>query len=321
MTRPTGTDFQAEGGHGAVPTAGVPAAGPRRWLVESPLWEVFVRSRRGLSHQHVGSLHAADAEMALRNARDVYTRRQEGVSIWVAGGHHGVEPRREGRVLRSCGRQGLPAPHVLRHARRCSTCESGRHVCAAARRRCADSVPPAGRMGSPRAGVRGRHRADQHRLGPARPGAGAAHVRRRRRGAGRSEDDLALARGARLPQRAARGTSFGADDFAFDDRPAAVFSAYQFVLYDELRTSSDEILAAVAAKAVKEVAYHRDYAMQWTLRLGDGTERVATGCKQPRASMAVRAELFDVDDLVRDLVVHGIAIDVAALLPRLGCRR
>jgi ring-1,2-phenylacetyl-CoA epoxidase subunit PaaB len=51
----------------------------RQW----PLWEVFVRSKRGLSHNHVGSLHAADASMALRMARDVYTRRQEGVSIWV----------------------------------------------------------------------------------------------------------------------------------------------------------------------------------------------------------------------------------------------
>ena len=48
-----------------------------------PLWEVFIRGRRGLSHQHVGSVHASDAEMALRNARDVYTRRGEGVSIWV----------------------------------------------------------------------------------------------------------------------------------------------------------------------------------------------------------------------------------------------
>ena len=50
---------------------------------EWPLFEVFVRSRRGLSHVHVGSLHAPDAEMALRHARDVYTRRNEGVSIWV----------------------------------------------------------------------------------------------------------------------------------------------------------------------------------------------------------------------------------------------
>lgn len=47
------------------------------------LYEVFVRARRGLSHNHVGSLHAADASMALRNARDMYTRRQEGVSLWV----------------------------------------------------------------------------------------------------------------------------------------------------------------------------------------------------------------------------------------------
>jgi ring-1,2-phenylacetyl-CoA epoxidase subunit PaaB len=48
-----------------------------------PLWEVFIRGRRGLSHVHAGSLHASDATMALRNARDVYTRRSEGVSIWV----------------------------------------------------------------------------------------------------------------------------------------------------------------------------------------------------------------------------------------------
>ncbi|WP_153397726.1 1,2-phenylacetyl-CoA epoxidase subunit PaaB [Ornithinicoccus halotolerans] len=50
---------------------------------EWPLFEVFVRGKRGLSHTHVGSLHAPDATMALRNARDLYTRRQEGVSIWV----------------------------------------------------------------------------------------------------------------------------------------------------------------------------------------------------------------------------------------------
>ncbi len=48
-----------------------------------PLWEVFIRSKNGLSHKHVGSLHATDAEMAIENARDVYTRRQEGISIWV----------------------------------------------------------------------------------------------------------------------------------------------------------------------------------------------------------------------------------------------
>jgi ring-1,2-phenylacetyl-CoA epoxidase subunit PaaB len=48
-----------------------------------PLFEIFIRSKAGLHHKHVGSLHAADAEMAIENARDVYCRRNEGVSIWV----------------------------------------------------------------------------------------------------------------------------------------------------------------------------------------------------------------------------------------------
>ena len=50
---------------------------------EWPLWEVFIRSQHGLAHRHVGSLHAVDAEAAILNARDVYTRRNEGLSIWV----------------------------------------------------------------------------------------------------------------------------------------------------------------------------------------------------------------------------------------------
>ncbi|HEY8509052.1 MAG TPA: 1,2-phenylacetyl-CoA epoxidase subunit PaaB [Steroidobacteraceae bacterium] len=50
---------------------------------EWPLFEVFIRSKSGLEHKHVGSVHAVDARMAIEHARDVYTRRQEGVSIWV----------------------------------------------------------------------------------------------------------------------------------------------------------------------------------------------------------------------------------------------
>ena len=55
---------------------------------EWPLYEVFVRGKRGLKHVHVGSLHAPDEEMAVRHARDVYTRRMEGVSIWVVESKH-----------------------------------------------------------------------------------------------------------------------------------------------------------------------------------------------------------------------------------------
>lgn len=63
----------------AAPTPASSIAPGAEW----PLWEVFVRSKAGLDHKHCGSLHAADAQMAIRNARDVYTRRQEGVSLWV----------------------------------------------------------------------------------------------------------------------------------------------------------------------------------------------------------------------------------------------
>src|ERR1044071_8377608 len=50
---------------------------------EWPLYEVFIRARSGLEHKHVGSIHPADTRMAIEHARDVYTRRQEGVSIWA----------------------------------------------------------------------------------------------------------------------------------------------------------------------------------------------------------------------------------------------
>ena len=69
-------DKEASGGSG---DAKQPANDRSEW----PLWEIFIRSKQGLDHKHVGSLHATDAQMAIENARDVYTRRMEGVSIWV----------------------------------------------------------------------------------------------------------------------------------------------------------------------------------------------------------------------------------------------
>jgi ring-1,2-phenylacetyl-CoA epoxidase subunit PaaB len=71
------------------------AAPAERW----PLWEIFVRSASGLAHKHVGSLHAADAEMALQNARDVYTRRNEGTSVWVVKSSDVVASRPDEREM------------------------------------------------------------------------------------------------------------------------------------------------------------------------------------------------------------------------------
>ena len=50
---------------------------------QGDVWEVFIQSKPGLPHKHAGSIHATDKEMALQNARDMYTRRQEGTCLWV----------------------------------------------------------------------------------------------------------------------------------------------------------------------------------------------------------------------------------------------
>ena len=74
-----------------------PSGGRGAW----PLWEVFIRSKQGLDHKHVGSLHATDAQMAIENARDVYTRRMEGVSIWVVESKyiHASNPEEAGELF------------------------------------------------------------------------------------------------------------------------------------------------------------------------------------------------------------------------------
>lgn len=65
-----------------------------------PLYEVFIRSKNGLNHKHVGSLRASDSVMALQNARDVYTRRGEGTSIWVVASNNitASNPDEEGEL-------------------------------------------------------------------------------------------------------------------------------------------------------------------------------------------------------------------------------
>ena len=89
-----------------------------------PRGEVFVRANRGLSHVHVGSLHAPDATMAIRNARDLYTRRGEGVSIWVmpADGITTSDPDEKGEWFES------PAGKNYRHAIYYTKTEGVKHL-------------------------------------------------------------------------------------------------------------------------------------------------------------------------------------------------
>ena len=84
-----------------------------------PLWEVFVRSSRGLSHVHAGSLHAPDATMAVRNARDLYTRRNEGTSVWVvpADAITASDPDSKGGYFESCLLYTSPSPRDVEESR------------------------------------------------------------------------------------------------------------------------------------------------------------------------------------------------------------
>jgi ring-1,2-phenylacetyl-CoA epoxidase subunit PaaC len=129
----------------------------------------------------------------------------------------------------------------------------------------------------------------------------------------RTEDDLAYFR----DERAFRNASLVErpnGDFAVTMARLLLLAAYQHELYSRLVRSTDPTLAAIAAKAVKEVAYHRDHARQWVLRLGDGTAE-----SHDRMQAAVDAEwpwtgeLFDAGWLAPELVAGGVATDPAAL--------
>jgi ring-1,2-phenylacetyl-CoA epoxidase subunit PaaB len=89
-----------------------------------PMWEVFVRADRGLSHVHAGSLHAPDATMAIKNARDLYTRRNEGVSIWVVPAEAVTtsDPDAKGAYFES------PAGKNFRHATYYTTSAGVKHL-------------------------------------------------------------------------------------------------------------------------------------------------------------------------------------------------
>ncbi len=89
-----------------------------------------------------------------------------------------------------------------------------------------------------------------------------------------------------------------------------LFSTYQHLLYERLAQSSDEFLRDIAAKAVKEVAYHRELASEWTVRLGDGTEESGQRMRDGLDwCWRFVPELFEVDALLGGLIERGVAAD------------
>jgi ring-1,2-phenylacetyl-CoA epoxidase subunit PaaC len=134
-------------------------------------------------------------------------------------------------------------------------------------------------------------------------------------GTGRSEDDLAYFR----DERAFRNVHLVEQergDFAAEMARLLWFAAYQCELYAALRSSADDKVAGVAAKALKEVSYHRDHAAQWVLRLGDGTEE--SHRRMQEALVGVQpyvAELFEDDPAAVAAAETSVGVLPSSLWP------
>ncbi|HKX80018.1 MAG TPA: 1,2-phenylacetyl-CoA epoxidase subunit PaaC [Novosphingobium sp.] len=135
-------------------------------------------------------------------------------------------------------------------------------------------------------------------------------------GKGRDADRLAFHRDA-LQFRNCLLVEQPNGDFAQTIARQFLFSTYSHALFQKLTGSTDARIAEIAAKAVKEVAYHADLAADWVVRLGDGTEeshrRMAEGLDW---FWRFVDEMFEMDEVERSLAESGVAVDKAALRPQ-----
>ena len=195
-------------------TAPRPEGAPMEDKQQWPLYEVFVRARGGLDHKHVGSLHASDARMAIDHARDLYTRRQEGVSIWVVPSNAISRLRSRRKPIPCSSRRATrftAIPPSMRFPTRSKRYEragaQGRRgraisLCAASRRFEPGARPALGRMGGSCSRAGRGFGTCQHCARLDRPSAAAADLcgRDRRPRPGRRQTCL-LARAGRVFQR------------------------------------------------------------------------------------------------------------------------
>ena len=297
---------------------------------EWPLWEVFVRGKGGLSHRHVGSVHAADAEMALRHARDTYTRRMEGVSLWVVPSAQIIasDPGDDGGDVRAGGGQGLPPPDLLRHPGRhqahLMATSLTDHVLFETLLRLGDDCLILGQRLGEWCGHAPSVEVDLSLANVALDLIGqATHFLN---AAGEIEGQGPRRRRARLPPRRDGFQQLPAGRaaerrFRADHRAAIPVLALAGAAVRRISTASkDERIAAIAAKAVKEVRYHAELAS----RLGGPPRRRHRGepaahDRRARLDVALRpTSCSRWTRSRRERLERGIGVDKAALPRRLG---
>ena len=139
-------------------------------------------------------------------------------------------------------------------------------------------------------------------------------------GAGKSADDLAFLRYEHeyLNTQLVEQPN---GDFAVTMVRQLIFDSFRLPFYEALQQSTDKQLAAIAEKSLKETKYHWKHSAEWVIRLGDGTEE-----SHQRAQNAFNLlwkfsnELFFMDDVDRELITQGIAIDLESLRPKFNER-
>jgi len=130
-------------------------------------------------------------------------------------------------------------------------------------------------------------------------------------GAGRTEDDLAFLReqGEFMNPTLVEQPN---GDFGESIVRQVLIDAFQLALYERLTSSADGRIAAIAAKAVKETRYHLRYSSSWLVRLGDGTPESHSRVQSSLERLwRFTVELFEEDDLDRDMAARGIAPSLA----------
>ena len=135
-------------------------------------------------------------------------------------------------------------------------------------------------------------------------------------GRGRDEDALAYRRDAgeyanlllvELPN----------GDFGVTIVRQLLYAAFAHPFFEQLASSKDSTLAAIAAKSAKELAYHVRHAGEWAIRLGDGTDESHRRAQQALDDLwPYTGEMFESDEVERELIDAGIAVDRAELRPR-----
>jgi ring-1,2-phenylacetyl-CoA epoxidase subunit PaaC len=135
-------------------------------------------------------------------------------------------------------------------------------------------------------------------------------------GKGRSEDDLAYFREA-VDYRNVHMVELSKGDYAFTIVRQLFFDVFSYHVLEQLQKSSHAGIGGVAAKGFKEVRYHVRHSSEWVLRLGDGTAE-----SHDRTQSAVNdlwrftPELFQADDVDREIAAAGIGADLDAIKPK-----